>query len=98
MKEIILNFSLCVFHPNSRNSTRTAFFKELTFFEIRTIEVALLYYEYPREDWWYLRTNNPRKRLIREIRRRTRAVGAFPDRESAVMLARTSLRHAAGPK
>jgi transposase-like protein len=45
-----------------------------------------------------LRTNNPLERLLREVRRRTRAVGAFPDGKSALMLAAASLRHVAGTK
>jgi hypothetical protein len=42
-----------------------------------------------------LRTNNPLERILREIRRRTRVVGSFPDGESAVMLAAARLRHVA---
>jgi transposase-like protein len=34
--------------------------------------------------WRRIRTNNPLERIIREIRRRTRVVGAFPDGESAL--------------
>ena len=33
---------------------------------------------------------------MREIRRRTRVVGAFPDGKSALMLAAARLRHVAG--
>jgi transposase-like protein len=39
---------------------------------------------------------NPLERLNREIRRRTRVVGAFPDGNSAVMLISARLRHVAG--
>ena len=42
------------------------------------IEETLFYYAFPREHWRSLRTNNPLERLLREVRRRTRAVGAFP--------------------
>jgi len=35
---------------------------------------------------------------MREIRRRTRVVGAFPDGESAVMLVAARLRHIASSK
>jgi putative transposase len=38
-------------------------------------------------------TNNPLERLMREIRRLTRVVGAFPDGQSALMLVAASLRH-----
>jgi transposase-like protein len=45
-----------------------------------------------------LRTNNPLERIIREIRRRTRVVGAFPDGQSALNLAAARLRHIAGTR
>ena len=53
---------------------------------------------YPREHWTRLRTNNALERLMREIRRRTRVVGAFPDGNSALMLVAARLRHVAGTK
>lgn len=59
---------------------------------------TLSYYEFPREHWRSLRTNNPLERLNREIRRRTRVVGAFPDGQSALMLVAARLRHVAGTK
>ncbi len=40
--------------------------------------------------------NNPLERLMREIRRRTRVVGAFPDGQSCLNLAAARLRHIAG--
>ena len=40
---------------------------------------TLSYMAFPREHWTRLRTNNPLERIMREIRRRTRVVGAFPD-------------------
>jgi transposase-like protein len=40
--------------------------------------------------------NNPLERILREIRRRTRVVGAFPDGQSALNLAAVRLRHIAG--
>lgn len=40
--------------------------------------------------------NNPLERILREIRRRTRVVGAFPDGQSALNLAAARLRHVAG--
>ena len=42
------------------------------------------------------RTNNPLERILREIRRRTRVVGSFPDGQSALNLAAARLRHIAG--
>ena len=42
--------------------------------------------------------NNPLERLMREIRRRTRVLGAFPDGQSALNLAAAKLRHIAGTR
>ena len=59
---------------------------------------TLSYYAFPSQHWRSLRTNNPLERLMREIRRRTRVVGAFPDGKSALMLVASRLRHVAGTK
>lgn len=59
---------------------------------------TLSYYDFPSQHWRSLRTNNPLERLMREIRRRTRVVGAFPDGQSALMLVAARLRHVAGSK
>lgn len=60
-----------------------------------TIGETLTYMNYPREHWRNLKTNNPLERMMSEIRRRTRVVGAFPDGQSALMLAAARLRHMA---
>ena len=57
---------------------------------------TLTYYGYPDSHWLKLRTNNPLERIMREIRRRTRVVGAFPDGQSCLNLAAARLRHIAG--
>jgi transposase-like protein len=57
---------------------------------------TLGYMAFPREHWTRLRTNNMLERLMREIRRRTRVVGNFPDGRSALMLVAARLRHVAG--
>ena len=62
------------------------------------IDETLSYYSMPSEHWRCLRTNNPLERLMREIRRRTRVVGAFPDGQSALMLVAARLRHVAATK
>lgn len=62
------------------------------------IEETLSYYEFPSEHWLRIRTNNPLERIMREIRRRTRVVGCFPDGNSALMLVAARLRHIAGTK
>jgi transposase-like protein len=59
---------------------------------------TLSYRAFPREHWTRLRTNNVLERIMREIRRRTRVVGAFPDGRSALMLVAARLRHIAGTK
>lgn len=59
---------------------------------------TLSYMRFPREHWRCLRTNNPLERLNREVRRRTRVVGAFPDGQSALMLVAARLRHIAGTR
>jgi putative transposase len=62
------------------------------------VSETLSYYDFPSQHWRSLRTNNPLERLMREIRRRTRVVGAFPDGQSALMLVAARLRHVAGSK
>ena len=47
---------------------------------------ATTYFAFPKAHWVRLRTTNGVERLHREIKRRTRAVGAFPDRASALRL------------
>ena len=64
----------------------------------RGIEETLSYYSFPREHWRRIRTNNPLERIMREIRRRTRVVGCFPDGKSALMLVAARLRHIAGTR
>lgn len=54
------------------------------------------YMFFPDEHWRHIRTNNPLKRVMREIRRRTNVVGSFPDGNSALMLVAARLRHIAG--
>ena len=62
------------------------------------IHETLSYYGFPREHWIKVRTNNPLERIMKEIRRRTRVVGSFPDGKSALMLVAARLRHIAGTK
>ena len=60
------------------------------------IQETLSYYEFPDSHWRKIRTNNPLERLMKEIRRRTKVVGAFPDGKSCLNLAAARLRHVAG--
>jgi transposase-like protein len=59
---------------------------------------TLTYFLFPSHHWRQIKTNNPLERIIREIRRRTRVVGAFPDGHSALMLVAARLRHIASTK
>ena len=56
---------------------------------------TLTYCEMPREHWRRIRTNNGIEHLNREIRRRTRVVGTFPDGKSALMLVTARLKYVA---
>jgi transposase-like protein len=60
------------------------------------IEETFAYYRFPGEHCRRVRTNNPLERILREIRRRARVGGAFPDGQSALNLAAARLRHVAG--
>ena len=60
------------------------------------IHETLEYMFFPDEHWRHIRMNNPLERVMREIRRRTRVVGNFPDGSSALMLVAARLRHIAG--
>lgn len=61
-----------------------------------SINETLSYMDFPYEHWIRIRTNNVIERLNREIRRRTRVVGTFPDGNSALMLVCARLRYVAG--
>ena len=61
-----------------------------------SIGETLTYYAFPDGHWRKIRTNNPLERIIKEIRRRTKVVGAFPDGQSCLNLAAARLRHIAG--
>ena len=60
------------------------------------IDETLSYHDFPREHHRHIYTNNPQENIMKQIRRRTRVVGAFPDGNSALMLAAARLRHIAG--
>ena len=54
---------------------------------------TLAYTGFPMQHWTRIRTNNAIERLNREIRRRTRVVGTFPDGKSALMLVAARLKY-----
>ena len=59
------------------------------------IEETLTYMDYPTEHWNRIRTNNTTERVNREFKRRTKAIGVFPDGQSTLMLVCARLRHVA---
>lgn len=62
------------------------------------IEETLTYMNFPTEHWRKIRTNNAMERVNREIKRRTKAIGAFPDGASALMLVCARLRYVANSR
>ena len=91
--------------PKSKRSQVAAMLKAVHAMESREASAAkvvregfaetLTYCEMPREHWRRIRTNNAIERLNREIRRRTRVVGTFPDEKSALMLVAARLKYVA---
>ena len=61
-----------------------------------SIEETLTFMDFPSQHWTRIRTNNMLERVNREIKRRTRAIEAFPDGNSALMLVCARLRHVTG--
>ena len=61
-----------------------------------SIEETLTYMDFPTQHWTRIGTNNTIERLNREIKRRTKAIGAFPNEQSALILTCARLRHLAG--
>ena len=61
-----------------------------------SIDETLTFYAFPDSHWIKIKTNNPLERIMKEIRRRTKVVGAFPDGQSCLNLAAARLRHIAG--
>ena len=59
----------------------------------KSVDETLSYMDFSYEHWSRLRTNNGLERIMKEVRRRTRVVGSFPDGYSAMMLVGARLRH-----
>ena len=72
---------------------RTMKLERIASFVETSVEETLSYMDFPYEHWSRLRTNNGLERIMKEIRRRTRVVGSFPDGYSAMMLVGARLRH-----
>jgi putative transposase len=62
------------------------------------IEETLSYTCFPSNHWKQIRTNNPLERILREVRRRPRVVGNFPDGNSVLVLVAARLRHVESTK
>ncbi len=60
------------------------------------IEEILTYMDFTTQHWTRIRTNNTIERLDREIKRRIKAIDAFPDGQGALMLVCARLRYVAG--
>lgn len=56
---------------------------------------TLTYTRFPMQHWRRIRTNNVIERLNREIRQRTRVIGAFPYGRPAFMLVIARLKYVA---
>jgi transposase-like protein len=52
----------------------------------RGFAAGTVYFAFPQSHWIRIRSTNGLERLHGEIKRRTRAIGAFPDRASALRL------------
>ena len=65
---------------------RTLKLESLAKFVEESVEETLSYMDFPTEHWRKIRTNNGLERIMKEIRRRTRVVGSFPDGYSAILL------------
>ena len=72
---------------------RTMKLDKVADFVEKSVDETLSYMDFPYEHWSRLRTNNGLERIMKEIRRRTRVVGSFPDGYSAMMLVGARLRH-----
>lgn len=59
----------------------------------RGLRETLAYTDFTMQHWTRIRTDNAIERLNREIRRRTRVVGTFPDGQSALMLVTARLKY-----
>ena len=58
-----------------------------------SIGETLTFYAFPDIHWCKIRTNNSLEWIMKEIRRRTRMVGASPDGNSCLNLAAARMRH-----
>lgn len=67
MSENIIQLNQEIIHNKLRDLVRSSVGETLT------------YMGFPSQHWTRIRTNNTIERLNREIKQRTKAIGAFPD-------------------
>ena len=52
----------------------------------RYLEECLTFYRFPERHWKHIRTSNVIERAFKEVKRRTRVVGRFPNETSALVM------------
>ena len=52
----------------------------------RHLEECLTFYRFPERHWKHIRTSNIIERAFKEVKRRTRVVGRFPNETSALVM------------
>lgn len=72
--------------------------QEIALLVAQDVEQTFGYYSFPPEHWRHLRSNHVLDRIVREIRVRARAVAAFSDAQSAVLLVSARLRFIAATR
>jgi transposase-like protein len=59
----------------------------------RDLEDCFTFYRFPEAHWKRIRTSNVIERAFREVRRRTKVVGRFPNEKAALTLVWASIEH-----
>lgn len=85
-----------IFHQTSREAASEALAKAVELLEEKHPAAAellldaeddvLAYFAFPQDHWRQIRSTNPLERLNKELRRRVRAIGLFPDEASVIRL------------
>ena len=85
-----------IFHQTSREAASEALSKAVELLAdkhpaaaellIDAEDDVLAYFAFPQDHWRQIRSTNPLERLNKELRRRVRAVGLFPDEASVLRL------------